>query len=496
MTIAFAGAAAVPSEGVFCSTSCGLSKRWTCPPFDASVRNGPCGTRDSCLSSGHGWRQFNFLQTRQALWPSRIWVASDYSNSVPDSSDDITDGGYHPLEEVRVSFSAGENKPSAAEIARTTLEASKTGLLVFPGMAHHEPHDHFSWTESRCAIDEFGDIYFDISHDENILKDRETSIPVLALFGMNLSMYQSRHAGGNYNHIEKELDDASINSDYLEDFGSESEEIPEDWGMPDDSDGVHRVHPVYFSKYITKAITAECTERMDHPSNSVSIIGYLRPCDLNEEPYARRALPSDDDDDFSTECEGMSMKFVSKIISSAPISDMSSFGSRDDEFTYNSSFGSRDDEFTYNSTYYRLDIVNVDLFSVYGVQACHDVNKDDFLDAVPDALVDSASAIIERLDMRGVDCNAAVKAMCKRKGILLGEAYLIGIDSLGIDVRVLHGRKVQTHRFAFKVQAKSESTAEKQLLRLLLSKSQMKKLGASFKRELNWERYESRRRSV
>ncbi|GAB2235565.1 hypothetical protein Drorol1_Dr00025994 [Drosera rotundifolia] len=467
MTIA-AAAAAIPSEGIFCSTSCGLSKRWTCPPFDASARNGLCGTsfRDSCLSSGHGWRQFNFSQTRRALWPSRIWVASDYSNSVPDSSDDITDGGYHPLEEVRVSFSAGENKPSAAEIARMTLEASKTGLVVFPGMAHREPHDHFSWTESRCAIDEFGDIYFDISHDENILKDHEASIPVLALFGMDLSMYQSRNAGGNYNHVEKELDDASINSDYLEDFGSESEEIPEDWGMPDDSDGVHHVHPVYFSKYITKAVTAECTKTMDHPSNGVSIVGYLRPCDLNEEPYARRALPSDDDDDFST-------------------------GWEDEEM---SSFGSRDDEFTCNSTYYRLDIVKIDLFSVYGIQ--HDVSKDDFLDAVPDALVDSASAIIERLDMRGVDCNAAVKALCKRKGILVEEACLIGIDSLGIDVRVLHGRKVQTRRFAFKVQAKSESTAEKQLLRLLLSKSQMKKLGASFRRELNVERCESRRRTV
>lgn len=31
-------------------------------------------------------------------------------------------------------------------------------------------------------------------------------------------------------------------------------------------------------------------------------------------------------------------------------------------------------------------------------------------------------------------------------------AYLVGVDSLGVDVRVLSGAEVKTHRFPFKVQ--------------------------------------------
>ncbi|KAI3800193.1 hypothetical protein L1987_35503 [Smallanthus sonchifolius] len=47
------------------------------------------------------------------------------------------------------------------------------------------------------------------------------------------------------------------------------------------------------------------------------------------------------------------------------------------------------------------------------------------------------------------------------------EVAVIGVDSLGFDVRVCSGRQVQTLRFAFKKRASSEYSAERQLNNLL-----------------------------
>ncbi|KAL2249030.1 UNVERIFIED_CONTAM: hypothetical protein Sindi_2376700 [Sesamum indicum] len=50
------------------------------------------------------------------------------------------------------------------------------------------------------------------------------------------------------------------------------------------------------------------------------------------------------------------------------------------------------------------------------------------------------------------------------------ECVLIGVDSLGFDLRVCSGRQVQTLRFAFKKRASSEYSAERQLNDLLFPK--------------------------
>ena len=55
------------------------------------------------------------------LWKAS--VAADYSDSVPDSSDYMANGGYHPLEELKASKKIWDAKLTSAEIARTTVEA-------------------------------------------------------------------------------------------------------------------------------------------------------------------------------------------------------------------------------------------------------------------------------------------------------------------------------------------------------------------------------------
>ena len=59
---------------------------------------------------------------------SKVSVAADYPDSVPDSSSYMSKQAYHPLEEVKDSRRIRETKLTSAEIARSTVEV---GLLTY-----------------------------------------------------------------------------------------------------------------------------------------------------------------------------------------------------------------------------------------------------------------------------------------------------------------------------------------------------------------------------
>jgi len=56
---------------------------------------------------------------------------------------------------------------------------------------------------------------------------------------------------------------------------------------------------------------------------------------------------------------------------------------------------------------------------------------------------------------------------------------LIGIDSLGIDVRAFSGLEARTVRFSFNAQALSERSAEKKIRRMLFPRYQRKSVKTS-----------------
>ncbi|CAK9185417.1 unnamed protein product [Ilex paraguariensis] len=165
---------------------------------------------------------------------------------------------------------------TSAEIARTAVEANNSAWLIFPSMVHCEPHRQISWAEFQYVIDEWGDIFFEISDDENILQDRGASNPVNALFGMDIPLYENKWIyDAEYDISESGFrDEISFRDDYFELEGSEIFDIPVDWGRPDTSrslegseifdipvdwgrpDTSRSVHPVYFGKCLAKVITA------------------------------------------------------------------------------------------------------------------------------------------------------------------------------------------------------------------------------------------------
>ncbi|KAF9617761.1 hypothetical protein IFM89_039432 [Coptis chinensis] len=92
------------------------------------------------------------------------------------------------------------------------------------------------------------------------------------------------------------------------------------------------------------------------------------------------------------------------------------------------------------------------------------VELNDFQKAQPDAIAHSAPKIISRLKAGGDKTIQALKSLCWRvKSIQVEEAILIGVDTLGFDLRVCSGKQVQNLRFAFIAKANSEYSAERQL---------------------------------
>ncbi|KAG4109280.1 hypothetical protein ERO13_1Z049479v2 [Gossypium hirsutum] len=341
-------------EGAYYSPLLGVNNGWIRHTFDGCKVTDSPSISVRCRNPFFGSTQFHWVSVGRDLSLSKVLVAADYSDSVPNSSSYESNQGYHPLEELKVCKRIQEIQLSSAEIGRTTVE--------------------------------------------NVL------------IGMDIPVRENNQAVGDFNYSDIGIDD----------------EVPFD--------------DEYF-----EAVHVEHDRKMDHPSNGVSIVGCLRPAFADEESYLRRLFHFDYDEGYTSDWkDGEAPKPSSK------------YG------------GSKS-----GSILYRLEIMRIQLFSVYGAQSL--ISLKDFQDAEPDVLVHSTSAILERFSEKGIRCNVALKSLCKKKGLQIEEANLIGVDSLGIDVRIFSGVEVRTCRFPFKIRAMSEAAAEKKIRQLLFPRSRRKK---------------------
>ncbi|XP_073013841.1 uncharacterized protein At3g49140-like isoform X2 [Typha latifolia] len=171
-----------------------------------------------------------------------------------------------------------------------------------------------------------------------------------------------------------------------------------------------------------EAVSDANMDWMDQPSANIIVQGHLRPTFVKESAMAKKHPPGGEPD------------------KNQPMQSGASF--------------------------YKLEIINIQFISASGNQS--EVKIQDFRKACPDVIAHSAANIISRLKAGGEKIIQALKMLCWRnKGIQVEEAAVIGVDSLGFDLRVCSGTQVQTLRFAFNTRATSEFGAERQLYDLL-----------------------------
>ncbi|KAJ3678145.1 hypothetical protein LUZ60_001948 [Juncus effusus] len=436
--------------------SSGAVANWIKSPFDNRKASDFSGLSFKCRNP-FGSISPNWLASGLDSSVFKVRVAADYSDSKPDSKNYIKKRGYHPLEEFKENSKKKDLSLSDVELARTIAQANGKALIVFPGRVHIEPHNNSAWSEFQYVIDEYGEIYFELLDEKNLLHDHGGNNPVTVLIGMNSSSYGEKNAQINElnSHTNNSnLDDSDSDYDDDDDYEIKDNEVNDvliEWGMPNT---LRQIHPIYFIKCLSKAVEGIMENKIEYPTNGLSIDGYLRPVYFEEESYLRSLFNHHDHDNHHHD-DGY-------------ISDWS-----DGEAT---KFNFKEGLNSTRSTLYKLEMIEMEVFSLYGNQSSIVVH--DFQDAEPDILACSSSLIIDRINIHGKKSNSALRALCrKKKGLIVEEANIIGVDRLGFDVRAFLGLEIRTLRFSFNTSVMTAKAAESKIKRMLFPRSYGKNVG-------------------
>ncbi|XP_076896909.1 uncharacterized protein At3g49140-like [Bidens hawaiensis] len=396
---------------------------------------------------------------------------------------------YHPSEDISDNEEADENGDAIlgpAETSRTVIEVNSKAMLMFSGVVGDGVHENIFWPDLPYVTDEHGNIYFQVKNDEDILQtltsedtlvqviiglDTTEMVSEMELIGQAESDFDMEEIDdedsdteddendddGDYDDDDDDEDDESGGYEnewvsLLED--GDDDEDPGDWAK---LETMRSSHPVQFAKHMAQFVSDDPVDYMDQPPAGLAIQGVLRPAFVEENSVLNKYMIDSQSKDEET-----------NQISEEKEEDLGVInGHRYEPDDPNTEEELQKDQISGNGTsYYKLEFVKIHLISAHGNQIF--VEVDDFKRAKPDAIAHSAPKIISRLKSGGEKTTLALKSLCWRcKGLQVEEVAVIGVDSLGFDVRVCSGRQVQTLRFAFKKRASSEYSAERQLNNLL-----------------------------
>ncbi|XP_024987381.1 uncharacterized protein At3g49140-like [Cynara cardunculus var. scolymus] len=400
---------------------------------------------------------------------------------------------YHPSEDISDSEESDENGDAIlgpAETSRTVIEVNSKAMLMFSGLVSNGVHENIFWPDLPYVTDEHGSIYFQVKNDEDILQTLTSEdVLVQVIIGLDTTEMVSEmeligQAESDFDMEEIEDEDSGTDDDDDNDDDDEDDEsggyenewvsLLEDEEDDDDSDGslgdwakletMRSSHPMHFAKQLAEFVSDDPVNYMEQPPAGLAIQGLLRPAFVEENPVISKHMLDNGHRDVS----GPSNDEEANQFSEGKEEDIGVInGHRDvsgpSQDAPDAEEELQKDQISGNGTsYYKLDMIKIHLISAHGNQTV--VEVEDFRKARPDAIAHSAAKIISRLKSGGEKTTQALKSLCWRcKGLQVEEVAVIGVDSLGFDVRVCSGRQVQTLRFAFKKRASSEYSAERQL---------------------------------
>ncbi|KAL2542103.1 Pentatricopeptide repeat (PPR) superfamily protein [Abeliophyllum distichum] len=385
---------------------------------------------------------------------------------------------YHPFEEIAESELTvnGEASLTPAETTRTIIEVNSKAMLMFSGFMSDEIHENIFWPDLPYVTDEHGNIYFQVKNDEDILQtlsaeenvvqviiglDTAEMITEIELLGHSEIDFGIDELDDEDSDIHDEEDDDNEDNDNYEkdwvgvlddeeDLDEESNGSLEDWAK---LETMRSSHPMDFAKKLADVVSYNPVEYMEQPSAGLAIQGLLRPALIEE----HSVIPKHKSGNIAKE---QMQETAVEINGHKPEKEtMQGSPSLAEELEKDETLGN-------GTLFYKLEMIKIQLVSSHGHP--NFVEIEDFLKAQPDAIVHSAAKIISRVKAGGEKTTQALKSLCWRcKGIQVEEVSLIGVDSLGFDMRICSGTQVQTLRFAFKKRASSEYSAERQLNDLL-----------------------------
>ncbi|CAN4099482.1 unnamed protein product [Withania somnifera] len=347
---------------------------------------------------------------------------------------------YHPSEDIG-ELELMENEEAQlnpAECTRTIIEVNSKATLMFSSAINDVMRANIFLPDLPYTTDEFGNIYFQVKNDEDVLKNATTE--------------------------ENVVDWVSVLDDEEDQSGDPD---LENWAT---LETMLSSHPIHFANQISEVVTDNPIDFMDQPPAGLVIQGLLRPAFLQENTTITRQKSEHKSNNAGIdqmEQVGEHRKNSSVQVNGHKHESGSSKDSPScsEELEKNEPLG--------NGTFYKLEIIKIQLISSHGQQFL--VELEEFSKARPDAIAHSSANIISRLKAAGEKTMQALRSLCWRcKGIQVEEVALIGVDSLGFDLRVCSGAQIQTLRFSFKKRAISEYSAERQLNNILYPRVHLK----------------------
>ncbi|KAK6262401.1 hypothetical protein QUC31_008217 [Theobroma cacao] len=502
MRIESALAVRFPAGANFCSSSAlHLDYRPTCSSDEVTC----CHVTSRRLFRRGGfdltWDRFRRINSgsllRRTLIKNKIRATAEHLGSASDPTKQNRRPHYHPFEDIGEATSKNSNDAilSAAETTRTIIKVNSKATLMFTGIINDEVHENIMWPDLPYVTDEHGNVYFQVKSDEDIMQSltlENNFVQVIIGFDTTEIMKEIELSGPSdidFGIEEIEDEDSDVEDvDEDEDDHAEEEDYDEEWVAAlededdqDDSDEtlgdwakletMRSSHPMYFAKKLTEVASDDPIDWMEQPSDGLAIQGLIRPAFVEEHSEIQKHMSSNQSRSSDT-------SQVEKVVEDK-LEDLGIINGQSNELGWSGDSSTISEEpekkeISINgSSFYKLEIVKIQLITAHGHQTV--VELEDFKQAQPDAIAQSAAKIISCLKAGGEKTTQALKSLCWRcKSIQVEEVAIIGIDSLGFDLRVCCGPQIQTLRFAFNTRATSEYSAERQLNDLLFPRSHQK----------------------
>ncbi|CAL1404848.1 unnamed protein product [Linum trigynum] len=407
---------------------------------------------------------------------STIRASQGQLASGSDSSEQNDKVQYHPFEGIADSASkgSGDARLTAEETCRTIVEVNSRATVMLTNLFNEEIHENIVWSDMPYVTDEYGNVYFQVKNDEDILKTLTSENNyVQAIIGFDADDMISEMELLNNSDIdfegiddedsdgEEDDDDDDYDEEIVAVLEDEGDEDSDDDGDDEDWEDGDSSHPMYFAKRLTQIASDDPVDWMKQPPTGLAIQGLLRPAFDEEHTDIRRHMS---DNKLRHEDQAGKEKAESKTDDLGAINGQETKPASSEDVSVRAE---KDVAAPATGTsFYKLEPIKIQLISADGHQTS--VEPEDFRNAKPDAIAHSAAKIISRLKDGGEEVTEALISLCWRcKGIQVEEATVTGMDSLGFDLRVCSGTQVQTLRFGFNSRATSEYSAERQLNDLL-----------------------------
>ncbi|CAD5325275.1 unnamed protein product [Arabidopsis thaliana] len=388
---------------------------------------------------GSGFLKYNSdYITRKHLRKNRTQATAEYVDSASDPEKQTGKSRYHPSEEIRASLpqNDGDSRLSPAETTRTIIEVNNKGTLMLTGSIGDGVHENILWPDIPYITDQNGNLYFQVKEDEDVMQSvtSENNYVLLkhqVIVGFDtMEMIKEMELMG-LSDSDFETEDDESGDDDSEDTGEDEDE--EEWVASND--------PV---------------DWMDQPSAGLAIQGLLSHILVEDYSDIQKKLA---DSNSTTNGNKDAENLVDKL------EDNSKAGGDESEID-----SSQDEKARNVVAFYKLEMIRIQLITAQGDQT--EVEVEDVRKAQPDAIAHASAEIISRLEESGDKITEALKSLCWRhNSIQAEEVKLIGIDSLGFDLRLCAGAKIESLRFAFSTRATSEENAEGQIRKLLFPKT-------------------------